>query len=272
VNLCGNDNGSPFVSKQLERACAILGIRLVHSRPGEPAGRGKIERVFGTVRRQFLVELQARGGARDLAEFNRLFAAWVEGVYHRRVHSETEQPPLERFLAGEVPPRLPSPAELREAFLWAERRLVSKTAMVGLHGNRYQVDPALVGATVELVFDPFDLTTIEVRYQNRPMGTARLVKVGRHVHPQATPEATPASAPARPTGIDYLAMVEAKLAAQTRRTIATPSCPARPRRRRPRVRPGPRRRQAQRRRPSHSQPRRHPATHPRRQPLTKEPT
>jgi putative transposase len=219
------DNGSAFASKQLERACAILGIRLVHSRPGEPAGRGKIERAFGTVRRQFLVELQARGGARDLHELNRLFAAWVEGIYHRRVHSETEQPPMERFLAGEVPPRLPTPAELREAFLWAERRQVSKTAMVGLHGNRYEVDPALVGATVELVFDPFDLTTIEVRYQNRPMGAARPVKVGRHVHPQAKPEATPASASARPTGIDYLAMVEAKLAAQTRRTIAYAELP-----------------------------------------------
>jgi putative transposase len=219
------DNGSAFASKQLERACAILGIRLVHSRPGEPAGRGKIERVFGTVRRQFLVELQARGGAADLDELNRLFAAWVEGIYHRRVHSETEQPPLERFLAGEVPPRLPTPAELREAFLWAERRQVSKTAMVGLHGNRYEVDPALVGVSVELVFDPFDLTTIEVRYQNRPMGTARPVKLGRHVHPQANPEVTPASAPARPTGIDYLAMVEAKLAAQTRRTIAYAELP-----------------------------------------------
>jgi len=219
------DNGSAFASKQLERACAILGIRLVHSRPGEPAGRGKIERVFGTVRRQFLVELEARGGARDLDELNRLFAAWVEGIYHRRVHSETEQPPLERFLAGEVPPRLPTPAELREAFLWAERRLVSKTAMVSLHGNRYEVDPALVGATVELVFDPFDLTTIEIRYQNRPMGTARPVKVGRHVHPQAKPEVTPAQHPARPTGIDYLAMVEAKLAAQTRRTIAYAELP-----------------------------------------------
>jgi len=55
----------------------VLGIRLTHSAPGEPQGRGKIERVFGTVRSQFLVELEARGGAADLAELNRVFAAWV---------------------------------------------------------------------------------------------------------------------------------------------------------------------------------------------------
>jgi len=82
----------------------VLGIRLVHSRPGQPQGRGKIERVFRTVREQFLVELQARGGAADLDELNRLFGAWVEGVYHHREHAETGQAPMERFLAGEVPP------------------------------------------------------------------------------------------------------------------------------------------------------------------------
>jgi putative transposase len=40
------DNGSPFVSRQLERCLAVGGICLVHSRPGQPQGRGKIERVF----------------------------------------------------------------------------------------------------------------------------------------------------------------------------------------------------------------------------------
>ncbi|HET9719630.1 MAG TPA: DDE-type integrase/transposase/recombinase [Solirubrobacteraceae bacterium] len=50
------DNGSPFVSGQLLRACAVLGIRLIHSTPGRPEGRGKIERAFRTVRQQWLVE------------------------------------------------------------------------------------------------------------------------------------------------------------------------------------------------------------------------
>lgn len=212
------DNGAAFVSRQLERACAVLGIRLVHSRPGRPEGRGKIERVFRTVREQFLVELDARGGAGDLEELNRLFAAWVEGVYHRRVHSETGSPPLERFLlAG--PPELPDPGLLREAFSWSERRTVTKTATVNLHGNRYQVDQALVGRQVELVFDPFDLTRIEVRYAGRPMGLAVPEQLGRHAHPAARPE-TAEPPPAPPTGIDYLGLVEARVAAATRRRIA----------------------------------------------------
>lgn len=221
------DNGSPFVSRQLERCLAVLGIRLTHSKPGQPQGRGKIERAFRTVREQFLVELEARGGARNLDELNRLFGAWVEGVYHHRTHSETGQTPMERFLAG-APPRLPTPAELREAFLWAECRQVTKQAMVSLFGNRYQVDPALVGATVELVFDPFDLDHIEVRYQQRPMGQAVPFQLGRHVHPAATPEADPAGTAPRPSGIDYLAMVEQRIAATQRRRIAYASLPELP--------------------------------------------
>ena len=35
------DNGSPFVSSQLLRACASLGTRLVHSRPGRPPLTGQ---------------------------------------------------------------------------------------------------------------------------------------------------------------------------------------------------------------------------------------
>ncbi|MGH8880777.1 MAG: DDE-type integrase/transposase/recombinase, partial [Stackebrandtia sp.] len=206
------DNGSAFVDAQLLRACASLGIRLVHSRPGKPAGRGKIERAFRTVRDQFLVELDTSGGGiADLAELNRLFTAWVEQVYHRRPHSETGQPPLQRLLAAGPPP-LPTPAQLHEAFLWCERRTVTKTATVSLHGNVYEVDAALVGRRVELVFDPFDLTDIEVRYQNRPMGQAVPHRIGRHVHAKARPDAAPP--PVTATGIDYLRLVEAQHTAQ----------------------------------------------------------
>jgi len=198
------DNGSPFVSAQLARALAVLGVRLIHSRPGRPEGRGKIERFFRTVRDQFLVEVDPAEIA-SMQELNEAFAAWVESVYHRRVHSETGQSPLERFGAG-GPPRIPTPAELHEAFLWSETRMVTKTATVSLFSNLYEVDAALVGRRVELVFDPFDLTDIEVRFGHRPMGKAVPVRIGRHSHPQARPE----DSPAPPTGISYLRLITAR--------------------------------------------------------------
>ena len=92
--------------------------------------------------------------------------------------------------------------------MWSETRTVTKTATVSMHANTYEVDAALVGRKVELVFDPFDLAVIEVRWNNRPMGVAVPVRIGRHAHPAARPE-QPAP-PAAGTGIDYLALVEAR--------------------------------------------------------------
>jgi len=204
------DRGSAFVSAPLARACAVLGIRLIHASPRAAATKGKIERFFRTVRGQFLVELEARGGAADLGELNTLFTAWVEVVYHRRVHTETKVTPLERFTSAGAP-ALPSPELLHEAFLWSELRRVTKTAQVSLHGNSFEVDAALVGRRVELIFDPFDLTDIEVRFENRPMGRAVPVRIGRHVHPKARPDAAPDPVP---TGIDYLSLIAGRREAE----------------------------------------------------------
>jgi putative transposase len=204
------DNGSAFVDSWLLRACASLGIKLVHSTPGRPQGRGKIERFFRTVRDQFLVEItgEAAAAITGLEELNRLFTAWVETVYHPRPHSETGAAPLRRWQEGvSVPLPLPTPAQLREAFLWSEFRTVTKTATVSLHGNTYQVDELLTGRKVELVFDPFDLADIEVRYGGRSFGKAVAFTIGRHAHPKARPEQPEAAPPA--TGIDYLALVGA---------------------------------------------------------------
>src|SRR6266700_3423059 len=90
------DNGSAFVDAWLLRACGKLGIRLVHSTPHRPQGRGKIERFFRTVRDQFLVEVadttaeqladRQLNPAAGLLQLNTLFTAWVESVYHHQVH------------------------------------------------------------------------------------------------------------------------------------------------------------------------------------------
>jgi putative transposase len=83
---------------------------------------------------------------------------------------------------------------------------VNKNAVVSLHNNLYQVDELLIGRKVELVFDPFDLTDIEVRYCGRSHGKAVAFRIGRHAHPKARPE-QPETDPS-PTGIDYLRLID----------------------------------------------------------------
>jgi putative transposase len=192
----------------LLRGCAVLGIKLIHSRPGKPEGRGKIERFFRTVRDQFLVEAGDGEKIADLGEMNRLFQAWLETVYHQAVHSETGEAPAARWEKASPQERaVPEPGLLREAFLWSERRRADKTALVRMHGNAYQVPAWLAGQYVELVFDPFDLDRIEVRAAGKPAGTAVPFSVGRHRHPKTrTPGGGQRTEPA-PTGIDYLAVL-----------------------------------------------------------------
>ena len=202
---CYLDNGSPFAGAWLLRGCGVLGVKLVHSRPGKPEGRGKIERFFRTVRDQFLVEVGDGEKVAGLAEMNRLFRAWLETAYHQAVHSETGEAPAARWEKATPEERaVPDPALLREAFLWSERRKADKTALVRLHGNVYQVDAWLAGRVVELLFDPFDLDRIEVRLGGKPAGTAVPFVMGRHRHPKTrTPDGQARTEPA-PTGIDYL--------------------------------------------------------------------
>ncbi len=133
-----------FIDSGLRRACAVLDIKLTHSQPGRPAGRGKIERFFRTVRDQFLVEIADADGVGSavgtLAELNSFFTAWVEQVYHQRVHTETAMAPLARFLAAGAP--VPTPAALlTEAFRWGQWRTVTKTATVSLHAQPLRSRP-----------------------------------------------------------------------------------------------------------------------------------
>ena len=62
----------------------------------------------------------------------------------------------------DAPFPVPSPEQLREAFLWAEYRVVRKDATIKLFGGAYETDPVLAGRRVECVFDPFDLAVVEV--------------------------------------------------------------------------------------------------------------
>ena len=157
------DNGAPYANHQLARACAVLGVHLVHSKPYAPQGRGKQERLNSYIRQSFIAEMEDRGIA-TFDELNDMFMAWAEQVANARTHAETKQTPIERFLTN-FTPSIPPPAVLAEAFRWSLTRRVTKTATVNLLANRYQVDPALIGRTVELRFDPEDLSQIFV-YDN----------------------------------------------------------------------------------------------------------
>jgi putative transposase len=199
------DNGSPYRAGQLARTCAVLGIHVVHSKPYSPEGRGKQERLNRYIRERFLTEAEA-AGIESFEDLNDQFSAWAEQVANTRIHAETKQKPIERFLAA-GPVERPSAELVAEAFRWSVVRRVTKAATVSLLANRYSVDPSLVGQNIELRFDPEDLGSIGVYADGVDVGTAVPFTIGRHVHPAVPQAELPAAA--EPTGIDYLGLVVA---------------------------------------------------------------
>jgi len=210
------DNGKVYQAKQFAVACATLAIRCIHAAPYSPQGKGKQERFFSTVQLQFLPEVE-KSELATLEELNQSFWAWLEIVYHQRVHSETGQTPLERYQAGIAHVKSAEPETLRKAFLWREERKVRKDGGIELQGNTYQVDPVFAGRKLELLFDPFDLAHIELYMGGNSFGVAAVIQQGRQKHIAVEKLATQAPQPPKPkSSLDYLAALRAEYQAQQR--------------------------------------------------------
>lgn len=173
------DNGAAYRSHHLALVCAKLGVTLIHARPYQPAGKGKQERWFRTVRMQLLPTL-AGADLGSLEALNRRLWGWIEGEYHRSPHRGLDgQTPLDRWAmaAGDV--HLVGPEhDLEELFLFEQKRRVQKDRTVSLHGIVYEVDASLVGETVTLRFDPSRLgRPVDVYFEGRKIEQARRVDV-----------------------------------------------------------------------------------------------
>jgi transposase InsO family protein len=149
------DNGSSYRSKHLALVCAKLGVALIHARAYQPQSKGKQERFFRTTRSQLLTRLRPEDTS-SLDALNRRLWAWVEGEYHRTPHRGLAgQTPLDRWAQDGDEVRYPAPdLDLKDLFLFEEKRKVHKDRTVSLHGVVYEVDAALVGQTVVLRYDP----------------------------------------------------------------------------------------------------------------------
>ena len=139
------DNGANYRSQHLALVCAKLGIALIHARPYQPAGKGKIERWFRTVRSQFLTTLQTADTA-NLEALNRRLWAYVEGEYHHAPHRGLAdgKTPLDQWgLAGGEVRYVDAAVDLDDLLFEAKRR-VMKDRTVSLDGRLYEVDALLV--------------------------------------------------------------------------------------------------------------------------------
>ncbi len=172
------DHGSDFTSTHLDQVAADLRFQLVYSSVGRPQGRGKVERLFGTLNTECLAELPgylsqgkpATAPRLSLPELDATLGAYFLGTYNHRSHRETGMSPIKAWLGQGWLPRMPESLEALDLLLV----MVAKSRMVrrdGVHfqGLRYS-DPTLaayVGEPVTIRYDPRDIAEIRVFHRNR---------------------------------------------------------------------------------------------------------
>lgn len=177
--ICGipevlyTDHGSDFTSRHIERVCVELKTQLVFSQVGQPRGRGRIERFFGTINTRCLSELSgyiAPGGpaakpGMTLAQLDDALRRFIIEHYHHAPHSMTGAAPETRWSQGGFLPRMPASLEQLDLLLL----MMTKPRRVQRDGIQFQslryIDPllaAFVGETVTIRYDPADLAEIRV--------------------------------------------------------------------------------------------------------------
>lgn len=160
------DNGAAYRSRHLEHVTASLGIALIHAKPYQPQGKGKIERYFRTVRDQFLSGIKEN---LTLNELNDAFEHWLRNQYHQRVHSATRQSPLERFTSKMQCIRS-TPKDLRDHFRVVAIRKVAKDRTVTLEGHLFEAPVSLIGQRVTLHFHKESPKKVEVFFKQQSYG------------------------------------------------------------------------------------------------------
>ena len=170
------DNGKIFVSKWFRLACARLGIRHISAPVYSAKSKGKVEK-FNNKADEFINEFGLEA-IKTLPELNRKFAIWMdEGYTHDahgalavkeldpdtgRVASERKRTPYQAYTEDPAKVRYVSSLDCREAFLWEESRTADGSGCVKLAGLLYDAGPALARKKVDVRYDPFDISVIEI--------------------------------------------------------------------------------------------------------------
>ena len=222
-NLFFCDNGSVYSAKQFQIMCARMGTRLIHAKPYSPESKGKIEKFFQYVDSSFTGEanlLINQGKLTTLKQLNDYLRSWLE-AYDNRVHRSTKQTPKKRFeIKSDHTRHLPAEI-LKDIFLWEEDRTVRKTAIIELEGNRYDVDSSLRGKKIQIRYNPFDLSLIQVWKDDERFEDAKPAELRNQSHSKLPSESDSDQTPAEVSS--FLEQLKKRQEEEKRKQVGTTS-------------------------------------------------
>ena len=215
------DLGKIFVSKWFKLACARLGIRHIAAKPYSPQTKGKCEKYHQRVD-EFLQELTLEP-VQTLEDLNRKFSIYIEEGYIHDPHealtleerdpktgellSKRERTPFQVYTEDPAKVRYISSLECRDAFLWEEQRTVDKSGCIKLAGVVFDVGVALIKRRVDVRYDPFDISVVEIWHKGKFQRKAEKLIISEFAPKQET---TPAVSPQKPTYSRLLKVYEAQ--------------------------------------------------------------
>ncbi len=172
------DNGSAFSSDFLILICARLGLSLIHSKPYDSPSRGKIERYNGSVRTMFLAANNLND-CYSLEALNLLFQTWLHDEYHQKLHSSTDQKPIDRYFHSlkNISVRHHSKEELDLAFQNTFTRNVRNDATISVDNVFYEVPAEFIGCKVELRYPIDDKTNLTLYQDGRSFKSIKPVNL-----------------------------------------------------------------------------------------------
>lgn len=178
------DNGSVYISNNFKLACANLGIKLVYATKFYPQGKGIIERFNKTFKDDFYYEL-ALHNTHDIRNLNEKFFAWLD-FYNKKPHSALDgKSPKEIWdasISSGTKPKLVSPIFLKECFYHSCKRKVSSYGVISFETNNYEVSSSLVGESVIVRYEPFNLKELFIYHNDSFVCIAKLIDLKRDIH------------------------------------------------------------------------------------------
>lgn len=160
------DNGCSYANEQLSLICGSLGVVLLHTRVRDGASKAKIERSWLTLKETWLYKLDI-DSIHSLSQFNGLLKEYMRS-YNTSFHSGIGCAPMDRYLKTKDQIKAPSSSEwLDECFLNRIRRRVKKDSTVSIEKVSYDVPMQFIGQSVEIRFQPDDMTTAFILYDKK---------------------------------------------------------------------------------------------------------
>lgn len=217
------DNGSVYIAKQFKVICARMGTKLIHAKPYSPESKGKIEKFFQFVDSSFTGEanlLINQGKLDTLKQLNRYLRSWLD-MYDTRIHRSIGETPKKRYEKNDEARRFFPAETLKAFFLWEEERTVRKTAVIEMEGNRYDVDSSLRGKRVQVQYNPYDLSSIQVWKDGIRYPDAKPAELRNQSHSKSPVESDDDQSPTAVS--DYLELLRKEQEKEKRKQLGTTS-------------------------------------------------